>query len=165
MQNLHSTGLALDASSLPPLQRRNLQGWTDEDSRIEFQLLDLLRSSHLERRLGLAPSIAAVVADLRLRGGKAMTANLQNFTVRQAARLMNVSERMVYMAGELIGSGNTDIIRAAEEGRISFRRAQDRQTRKVQQKAGWGPCLADGVEQGRFGRAHGFPGDHKQGGQ
>jgi hypothetical protein len=62
MQNLHSTGLALDASSLPPLQRRNLQGRTDEDSRIELDLLDLLRSSHLERRFGLAPSMAAIVA-------------------------------------------------------------------------------------------------------
>ena len=64
MQNLHSTGLALDASSLPPLQRRNLQGWTDEDSRIELQLLDLLRSSHLERKFGLTPSMAAIVASL-----------------------------------------------------------------------------------------------------
>ena len=70
MQNLHSTGLALDASSLPPLQRRNLQGWTDEDSRIELDLLDLLRSSHLERRFGLAPSMAAIVASLAWRAAR-----------------------------------------------------------------------------------------------
>ena len=71
MQNLHSTGLALDASSLPPLQRRNLQGWTDEDSRIEFHPLDLLRSSHLERRFGLAPSMAAIVAQHAFSNGRA----------------------------------------------------------------------------------------------
>jgi hypothetical protein len=71
MQNLHSTGLALDASSLPPLQRRNLQGWTDEDSRIELDLLDLLRSSHLERRFGLAPHLAEVVSSLPFDNGRA----------------------------------------------------------------------------------------------
>ena len=70
MQNHLSTGLGLDASSLPPLQRRNLQGWADEDSRIEFHLLDLLRSSHLERRFGLAPSIATVVASLAWRAAR-----------------------------------------------------------------------------------------------
>jgi hypothetical protein len=36
-------------------------------------------------------------------GVRPMTANLQRMTVRQAAKLMNVSERAVYMARELAG--------------------------------------------------------------
>ena len=50
-----------------------------------------------------------------------MTANLQGrVSVRDAARLMNVSERTVYMARELLQTGRADLCAACERGEISL---------------------------------------------
>jgi hypothetical protein len=49
-----------------------------------------------------------------------MTAALQaQFTVKQAARLMNISERMVYMARELVATGREDLLEQVEAGKLS----------------------------------------------
>jgi transposase-like protein len=54
----------------------------------------------------------------------AVTANLQGWvTVREAARLMNVSERSIYMARQLLRSGRGDLVQAAERGEISLHAA------------------------------------------
>lgn len=45
---------------------------------------------------------------------------MQRLTVRDAARLMNVSERAVYMVGELQRAGRDDLIREVEAGRMSI---------------------------------------------
>jgi hypothetical protein len=47
------------------------------------------------------------------------TANLQ-MTVKDAARLMNVSERMVYMARELLATGCEDLCEGVQQGRMSL---------------------------------------------
>ena len=48
-----------------------------------------------------------------------MTANLQNdITVKQAARLMNVSERSVYNAKRLCRSGREDLCSRVERGEL-----------------------------------------------
>jgi len=54
-----------------------------------------------------------------------MTANLQTHrvTAKQAAAVMNVSERSVYMAGRLMGSGRADLVEAVEQGRMSLHAA------------------------------------------
>ena len=69
MQIRHTTGSALDASRLPPSQRRNLTVRSDGDP-IELHLLELLRVSHLERRFGLAPHLAEVVSSLAWGGAR-----------------------------------------------------------------------------------------------
>ncbi|MHC2273540.1 uncharacterized protein YccT (UPF0319 family) [Bradyrhizobium diazoefficiens] len=52
--------------------------------------------------------------------GGMMTADLQTGpTVAQAARLMNVSERLVYMVGELRATGRYDLLQAVERGDMS----------------------------------------------
>jgi len=51
------------------------------------------------------------------------TANLQSLTVKQAARVMNVSERSVYDAGKLIATGRTDLIEKVERGEMRLNRA------------------------------------------
>ena len=51
-------------------------------------------------------------------------ANLQSgFTVAQAARLMNVSERSVYSARKLLASGRDDLVAEVEAGRMSLHAA------------------------------------------
>ena len=54
-----------------------------------------------------------------------MTANLQPklFTFKQAAMIMNVSERMVYLAAKLMRSGRADLIAAVERGELSMHAA------------------------------------------
>ena len=60
----YNTGSTLDASDLLHSQHVSSNGRGAQDEYdVEFQLLDLLRSSHLERRFGLAPSMAAIVAE------------------------------------------------------------------------------------------------------
>jgi hypothetical protein len=50
-----------------------------------------------------------------------MTANLQGgFTIKQAAAVMNVSERMVYMARELMQTGRADLCAAVESGKLTI---------------------------------------------
>jgi hypothetical protein len=44
-------------------------------------------------------------------------------TVKQAAELMNVSERSVYLARKLMRSGRADIIAAVERGELSMHAA------------------------------------------
>ena len=51
------------------------------------------------------------------------SANLHNMTIRQAAEVMNVSERVVKMAGELIRTGRNDLISSVEAGTITVHRA------------------------------------------
>ena len=52
------------------------------------------------------------------------TANLQSgMTIKAAAELMNVSERQVYSARELIATGRQDLIGACERGEISLHAA------------------------------------------
>lgn len=51
-----------------------------------------------------------------------MTANSQ-LTVKQAARLMNVSERSVYDARKLMRSGREDLIERVEAGNLGLHRA------------------------------------------
>ena len=53
----------------------------------------------------------------------ANTANLQRLTVKQAARVMNVSERSVYMAGELMRTGRHDLVAAVEAGTLKLHAA------------------------------------------
>ncbi|MDE2397506.1 MAG: hypothetical protein KGM91_18900 [Burkholderiales bacterium] len=53
----------------------------------------------------------------------APTANLQGLTVKQAASIMNVSERGVYDARRLIRSARADLIAEVEAGRMSLNRA------------------------------------------
>lgn len=54
-------------------------------------------------------------------GGMTTTANLQTkLTVAQAAKVMNVSERSVYMVGELMATGRQDLLQAVERGDISI---------------------------------------------
>jgi hypothetical protein len=52
-----------------------------------------------------------------------VTANLQKLSVRQAARLMNVSERQVYKAGELFRIGREDLVTEVEAGRLALHAA------------------------------------------
>jgi hypothetical protein len=53
-----------------------------------------------------------------------MTANLQTgLTVKQAAQLMNVSERSVYLARKLARSGRADLCAAVERGELSMHAA------------------------------------------
>jgi hypothetical protein len=53
-----------------------------------------------------------------------MTANLQRKNaVREAAKLMNVSERLVYYAGKLRRSGRQDLIEVVERGEMSLHKA------------------------------------------
>ena len=52
-----------------------------------------------------------------------MTANLHRITVRQAAQIMNVSERTVFMARELMACARPDLARAVENGRLSLHAA------------------------------------------
>ncbi len=53
-----------------------------------------------------------------------MTANLQaKVTVKEAAKLMNVSERSVYMAMKVLRSGRQDLIDAIDKGEISTNKA------------------------------------------
>ncbi len=56
------------------------------------------------------------------------TANLQSgnksrLTVKQAAILMNVSERTIYMARELKRTGREDLVTAVEQGKMSLHAA------------------------------------------
>ncbi len=51
-----------------------------------------------------------------------MTANL-HITVKQAAALMNVSERMVYEARRLYRTGRADLIEQVKAGTLSLHRA------------------------------------------
>lgn len=51
-----------------------------------------------------------------------MTANLQ-LTVRQAARVMSISERSVYSARRILRSGRIDLVEAVEQGRMSINAA------------------------------------------
>jgi hypothetical protein len=51
-------------------------------------------------------------------------ANLQSgLTVKQAARALNVSERMVYMARRIVRSGRQDLITACTRGELSVNAA------------------------------------------
>ncbi len=53
-----------------------------------------------------------------------MTANLQTkITVMEAAKLMNVSERSIYMASKVLRSGRQDLIDALEKGELSINKA------------------------------------------
>ncbi len=53
-----------------------------------------------------------------------MTANLQTeMTVKQAAKVMNVSERGIYNARRLIRTGRTDLIAAVDRGDMSVNKA------------------------------------------
>jgi predicted DNA-binding transcriptional regulator YafY len=53
-----------------------------------------------------------------------MTANLQTgLTTKQAAQLMNVSERSVYLARKLVRSGRADLCAAVERGELSLHAA------------------------------------------
>ena len=53
-----------------------------------------------------------------------MTANSQaKVTVKEAAKLMNVSERSVYMARKVLRSGRQDLIDALDKGEISTNKA------------------------------------------
>jgi hypothetical protein len=48
-------------------------------------------------------------------------ANLQpRMTAKDAARLMNVSERMVYMARELMATNRSDLVTKVEAGRMTM---------------------------------------------
>jgi hypothetical protein len=50
---------------------------------------------------------------------KPMTANLQantTLTVKQATKLLNVSERLLYMARELMNTGRADVVAEVEAG-------------------------------------------------
>lgn len=51
------------------------------------------------------------------------SANLHRMTIRQAAQVMNVSERMVKMAIELMKTGRNDLFLAVEGGTMSMHRA------------------------------------------
>jgi hypothetical protein len=48
------------------------------------------------------------------------TANLQRLTIRQLAAAFNVSERSIYMAGELLRTGRSDLNEAVEAGRMTL---------------------------------------------
>ena len=66
------------------------------------------------------------VATIGHNGGPALepTANLQSrMTIKQAAKLMNVSERGVYMAIELLGTDRDDLITAVKRGEIKLHAA------------------------------------------
>ena len=53
-----------------------------------------------------------------------MTANLQRKNaVREAAKLMKVSKRLVYYAGKLRRSGRQDLIEAVERGDMTLHKA------------------------------------------
>ena len=58
-----------------------------------------------------------------MKKGQSGPANLQGMSARDAAKMMNVSERMVYMALELQRSGRGDLIAAVEAGGMSLHRA------------------------------------------
>jgi hypothetical protein len=49
-----------------------------------------------------------------------MTANMQTITVRAAAQLMNVSERSVHKARELMICDRPDLVRTVEESRLTI---------------------------------------------
>lgn len=51
------------------------------------------------------------------------SANLQKVSVKQAAKMMNVSERMVYEAARLRRSGRVDLIQQVEAGELILHRA------------------------------------------
>ena len=73
-----------------------------------------------------------------------MTANLQTgLTVKQAARLMNVSERNVYNARKLRRSGRDDLVARVECGELSINAAL---------KLAYPP--ASGTQAGRPGAAY-----------
>jgi pyruvate/2-oxoglutarate dehydrogenase complex dihydrolipoamide acyltransferase (E2) component len=75
-------------------------------------------------------------------------------SVRAAAALMNVSERQVHLAGELLRSGRADLIEATESGKTTLAaalrelraaRLPDRHEKLV---LAWNRC--DDEERGRF---------------
>ena len=84
------------------------------------------------------------------------TANLQpRMTVKAAAKVMNVSERTVYMARRVHRSGRQDLIEACQRGEMSLNaalRAIDGQTRPDDGYTAlckaWNKATED--EQGRF---------------
>jgi hypothetical protein len=60
----------------------------------------------------------------RRRPGDSMTAGLQRgMTTKQAAQHMNVPERSVYMARELIRTGHEDLCAEVEAGRMKISKA------------------------------------------
>ena len=84
-----------------------------------------------------------------------MTANLQaKVTVKEAAKLMNVSERNVYNARRLIRTGRADLIAAVKRGDMSTNKALtlagEKQPASAYQRLirAWNACSED--EQGRF---------------
>ncbi len=84
-----------------------------------------------------------------------MTANLQtNFSVAEAAKLMNVSERSVYMARKVQRSGRQDLIDAIEKGEISVNKAvsmlenKPKPTKYDRLVKAWGACSEE--EKARF---------------
>ena len=84
-----------------------------------------------------------------------MTANLQTkTTVKQAAVLMNVSERSIYSARRLFKSGRDDLIAAVERGDMSINKAlsiaygQHRTSRYKRLVRAWNACDED--ERQRF---------------
>ena len=84
-----------------------------------------------------------------------MTANLQTgITVKQAAEVMNVSERSVHNARRLIRTGRTDLIAAVERSNMSLNKALmlagEKQPASAYQRLirAWNACSED--EQARF---------------
>lgn len=76
-----------------------------------------------------------------------MTANLQTkITIMEAAKLMNVSERSVYMAMKVLRSGRQDLIDAVDKGEISTNKAvsmlenKSKPTKYDRLAKAWGAC-------------------------
>ena len=84
-----------------------------------------------------------------------MTANLQTkITVPVAAKLMNVSERLIYMAMKVQRSGRQDLIYGIEKGEISVNKAvsmlenRPKPTSYDRLVKAWGACSEE--EKARF---------------
>lgn len=80
------------------------------------------------------------------RGGVIMTetANLQKLTVRQAARAMYVSERMVHLAAKLLRSGRQDLIAKVDAGEMSLQQHKKNWMATPNQTASR-PCAGPGT--------------------
>ena len=95
-----------------------------------------------------------------------MTANLQTgMTMKQAAEVMNVSERSVYSARRLLRSGRDDLRAAVERGDMSLNKAlsiaygKRRASRYERLMRAWNAC--DEAEQQRFLAARAAIDQHK----
>ena len=73
-------------------------------------------------------------------------ANLQTrLTVKDGAALFNVSERLIYMARELMAANRPDLVAAVEAGRILRRSPRGREARRASLGKSTHRCFRKGL--------------------